>query len=53
MATKIRVKPVLPTEIREKAMVAQVISEIHRRPSPEQIARMEERDASILRMIKR
>lgn len=51
MPAKIKVKPVLPTEIKDKAIIAQVIREIRRQPTPEQIARMEETKASILRMI--
>jgi hypothetical protein len=53
MPTKVRVKPVLPTEIKDKAIIEQVIREIRRQPTPEQIARMDEEDASIMRMIVR
>jgi hypothetical protein len=53
MLAKIRVKPVMPTEIKDKAIIEQVIKEVRRRPSPAQIARMEQRNANILAMIKR
>jgi hypothetical protein len=53
MLTKIKIKPVLSTEIKDKAIIEQVIKEVHRRPSPVQIARMERTDAAIMRMIKK
>jgi hypothetical protein len=53
MATKVRVKPVLPTEIKDKAIIAQVIKEIRRQPTPEQIARLEQTKANITRIIVR
>ncbi|GHU76393.1 hypothetical protein FACS189461_3910 [Spirochaetia bacterium] len=53
MGTKVRVKPVQPTEIRDKAVIEQVIKEVRRRPSRAQIARMEWIDAKIMGMIKK
>jgi hypothetical protein len=49
----IRVKPVQPTVIRDKAIIKQVIAEIHRHPSPERLAEMEKHNKIIMSMVKK
>jgi len=51
MGTKI--KPVQPTVIKDKAIIEQIILEIHRRPSKVQLTKMKRQDKIIMSMIKR
>jgi hypothetical protein len=39
----IKVKPVQPTVIKDKRIVREAIAEIHRKPTPKDIARLRER----------
>ncbi|GHU43498.1 hypothetical protein FACS1894190_14060 [Spirochaetia bacterium] len=51
MGTKI--KPVQPTIVKDKAIIAQIIKEIRHRPSKVTLAKMEKRNEIIMSMIKR
>ena len=51
MGTK--VKPVQPTVIKDKAIVEQIVHEIHRRPSKAHLVKMKRQDKIIMSMIKR
>jgi hypothetical protein len=54
MGTKVRVKPVQPTEIKDKAMVEQVIREVRRHPTKAQLAKMErDADTFIMTMVRK
>jgi phosphopantetheine adenylyltransferase len=37
------IKPVQPTEIKDKKIIEEVIAQIHRKPTKKDLARMEER----------
>jgi phosphopantetheine adenylyltransferase len=39
----VKVKPVQPTEIKDKKIIREVIAQIHRKPTKEDLARLEER----------
>ena len=47
-----KIKPVQPTVIKDKAIIEQIIREIHRRPSRVQLAKMKRQDKIIIGMIK-
>ena len=49
MGTK--VKPVQPTEIKDKKIVYQVIEEIRRKPSEEALKRHKEEDEALMRLL--
>jgi hypothetical protein len=49
----VRIKPVQPTIIRDKAIIEQIVHEIRRRPSKDQLAKMKRQDKIIMSMIKR
>jgi hypothetical protein len=49
----IKIKPVQPTVIKDKAIVEQIIKEIRRRPTEAQLAEMEEQAERIMKMFKR
>jgi hypothetical protein len=38
-----KIKPVQPTEIKDKKIVREVITEIHRKPTQKDLARLQER----------
>jgi len=48
-----KIKPVQPTTIKDKAIIEQIIHEIHRRPSKAQLAKMKKQNRIIMSMIKR
>jgi hypothetical protein len=48
-----KIKPALPTVIKDKAIIEQVIKEIRRRPTGEQLAKMKKQDEIIMSMIKK
>ena len=48
-----RIKPVQPTVIKDKAIIEQIVHEIHHRPSKTQLAKMKRQDKIIMSMIKR
>jgi len=48
-----RIKPVQPTVIKDKAIIEQIVHEIHRSPSKAQLAKMRRQDKIIMSMIKR
>jgi hypothetical protein len=48
-----KIKPVQPTVIKDKAIIEQIVHEIHCRPSKDQLAKMKRQDKIIMSMIKR
>ena len=48
-----KIKSVQPTVIKDKAIIEQIVHEIHRRPSKDKLAKMKRQDRIILSMIKR
>jgi hypothetical protein len=49
----VRIKPVEPTVIKDKAIIKQVIEEIRRRPSEADLARFKKHNAIIMSMIRK
>jgi len=49
----VRIKPVQPTIIKDKAIIEQIVHEIRRRPSKTLLAQMKRQDKIIMSMIKR
>jgi len=49
----VRIKPVQPTIIKDKAIIEQIVHEIRRRPSKTRLAKMKRQDRIIMSMIKR
>ncbi|MDR0628947.1 MAG: hypothetical protein LBG24_04795 [Treponema sp.] len=39
----VKIKPVQPTEIKDKKIIQEVIAQIHRKPTKRDMARLEER----------
>jgi len=48
-----RVKPVQPTEIREKKIVYEVIAEIRRKPTEAALKRHKEEEEALMRLLKK
>ena len=51
MGTK--VKPVQPTEIKDKRIIREVIAEIRRKPTAATLKRHEEEDEALMRLLKK
>jgi hypothetical protein len=51
MGTK--VKPVLPTEIRDKRIIREVIAEIRRKPTAAALRRHKEEEEAFMRLIRK
>jgi len=49
----VRVKPVQPTEIRDKKIIREVIAEIRRKPTPAALKRHKEEEEALLRLLKK
>ena len=49
----VKIKPVQPTVIKDKAIIEQIVRETRRRPSKVQLAKMKRQDEIIMGMIKR
>ena len=48
-----RVKPVQPTEIKDKKIVYQVIQEIHRKPTAAALKRHKQEEEDLIRLLKK
>ena len=51
MGTK--VKPVQPTEIKDKRIIREVIAEIHRKPTAAALKRHKEEEEDLMRLLKK
>jgi hypothetical protein len=49
----VRIKPVEPTVIKDKAIIKQVIEEIRRKPSKAALARQKKHDEIIMSMVRK
>jgi hypothetical protein len=48
-----KVKPVQPTEIKDKRIVREVIEQIRKKPTPAALKRHKEQEEALIRLLKR
>jgi hypothetical protein len=48
-----KVKPVQPTEIRDKKIIREVIEQIRRKPTPAALKRHKEQEEALMRLLKK
>jgi hypothetical protein len=49
----VKVKPVQPTEIRDKKIIREVLEQIRKKPTPAILKRHKEQEEALMRLLKR